>query len=67
MHIGLGGEKGGGKGKYFCATTWLHAKRASGIQAVEDRMASFQLVAYSFSVLLAHLKLQGYCPYPWAQ
>lgn len=67
MHVGLGRERGRGKDKCFCATTWLHAKRASGIKVVQGTVASFQLVANSFSVPLAHLKLQGYCPHPWAQ
>lgn len=67
MHVGLRGERGSGKRKYVCATTWLYAKRASGVKAVQCTVASFQPVANSFSVPLAHLKLEGYCPYPWAQ
>lgn len=34
MHVGLRGERGSGKRKYVCATTWLYAKRASGVKAV---------------------------------
>lgn len=60
-----GRERGSGRAKYFCATTWLHAKRASGIKVVQGTVATFQLVAKSFSVSLAHLKLQAYHPYPW--
>lgn len=67
MHVGLGGERGIGKDKCSCATTWLHAKRASGIKAVQDTVAFFQLVAKCFSVPPARLKLQGYHPCPWAQ
>lgn len=45
MHVGLGV----GRIKCFCATTWLHANRASGIKAVQGTVASFQFVAEFFS------------------
>lgn len=35
--------------KCFCATTWLHATRASGIKAVQGTVASFQFVVEFFS------------------
>lgn len=38
-----------GRIKCFCATTWLHANRASGIKALQGTVASFQFVAEFFS------------------
>lgn len=38
-----------GRIKCFCATTWLHANRASGIKALQGTVASFQFVVEFFS------------------
>lgn len=38
-----------GRIKCFCATTWLHANRASVINAVQGTVASLQFVAEFFN------------------
>lgn len=45
----MGEERGVGKIKGFCATTWLHANMAGGITALQGTVASFQFVAEFYS------------------
>lgn len=59
MHACRTRERESGKCKYFCATTWLHAKRASGIKAVQGTVAAFQLVANKFFCPTSSPQLTG--------